>query len=113
MSSDVRCMPVHRSDDTDGHWWGLAGHTNAKWCVAASFSTTDPNGKWIVSGSEDGGIVIWDLNRKEVHPLPPPPPPPPTHTHTHTHTHGCKNRNMPGSNLQQTFRLLAIDLKLI
>jgi WD40 repeat protein len=43
-----------------------AGHQNSKFCVFAAFSTTDPNGKWVVAGSEDGSLLIWDLNRKEV-----------------------------------------------
>ena len=43
-----------------------AGHQNAKYCVFAAFSTTDVHGKWVVAGSEDGSLLIWDLNRKEV-----------------------------------------------
>jgi COMPASS component SWD3 len=40
------------------------GHVNTSYCVSACFSTTDrggKGGKYIVSGSEDGRIWIWDL----------------------------------------------------
>ena len=47
----------------------LAGHKNHKFCIFSVFSTTDPDGKWVVSGSEDGSVVIWDLNRREVRPI--------------------------------------------
>ena len=48
------------------YWMDCAGHQNAKYCVFAAFSTTDVHGKWVVAGSEDGSLLIWDLNRKEV-----------------------------------------------
>jgi WD40 repeat protein len=47
----------------------LAGHKNDKFCTFAVFSTTDPDGKWVVSGSEDHGVYIWDLNKREVRAL--------------------------------------------
>src|SRR2546421_406172 len=37
---------------------------NDKYCIFSSFSVT--GGKWIVSGSEDNCIYIWNLQSKEI-----------------------------------------------
>ena len=42
----------------------LTGHLNKDYCVMACFGTVQ--GKWIISGSEDNQLLIWDLNTGQV-----------------------------------------------
>jgi len=41
------------------------GHTNSAYCVFSGFSVTG-TGKWIISGSEDHKIYLWDLQTREI-----------------------------------------------
>lgn len=40
------------------------GHVNSKFCISSSFSIT--NGKYIVSGSEDNCVYLWELQSRKV-----------------------------------------------
>lgn len=40
------------------------GHVNKVYCITPTFSVT--NGKYIVSGSEDGCVYLWDLQGKNM-----------------------------------------------
>ena len=40
------------------------GHINSKFCIPATFSVT--NGKYIVSGSEDNCVYLWDLQTRKI-----------------------------------------------
>lgn len=41
-----------------------AGHVNKEYCLFSTFSVT--GGKYIVSGSEDKLVYLWDLQTKEI-----------------------------------------------
>ncbi|EXB39383.1 WD repeat-containing protein 5 [Morus notabilis] len=41
-----------------------AGHVNKEYCITSTFSVT--NGKYIVSGSEDRCVYLWDLQHKNM-----------------------------------------------
>ena len=46
-------------------YWGqvyAGGHQNEKYCIAAAFCVTHPTHKLVVTGSEDKGIFIYDLD---------------------------------------------------
>ncbi|KAM0039139.1 putative transcription factor WD40-like family [Helianthus debilis subsp. tardiflorus] len=40
------------------------GHVNKTYCITPTFSVT--NGKYIVSGSEDHCVYVWDLQGKNL-----------------------------------------------
>ncbi|TVU45281.1 hypothetical protein EJB05_04763 [Eragrostis curvula] len=40
------------------------GHVNTKYCIPAAFSIT--NGKYIVSGSEDKCVYLWDVQTRKI-----------------------------------------------
>ena len=41
-----------------------SGHVNRVYCIQSAFSIT--NGKYIVSGSEDNCVYIWDLQGRNI-----------------------------------------------
>jgi len=40
------------------------GHVNKVYCITSTFSVT--NGKYIVSGSEDNCVYLWDLQNRNM-----------------------------------------------
>ena len=40
------------------------GHVNSKYCLSSTFSVT--NGKYIVSGSEDSCLYLWELQSRKI-----------------------------------------------
>jgi COMPASS component SWD3 len=41
-------------------------HVNTKYCIQSAFVTSNPNRQCIVTGSETGNILLFDINSKEV-----------------------------------------------
>lgn len=41
-----------------------SGHVNSKFCIPAIFSIT--NGNYVVSGSEDNCVYLWDLQNRKI-----------------------------------------------
>lgn len=41
-----------------------SGHKNRVYCMQSTFSVT--NGRYIVSGSEDNSVYLWDLQGKHI-----------------------------------------------
>jgi len=42
------------------------GHRNSKFCIFSAFAVADPRRQSIVTGSEDGGVYVYDLQRRHV-----------------------------------------------
>lgn len=40
------------------------GHANSKFCISSAFSIT--NGKYIVGGSEDCCVYVWELQSRKI-----------------------------------------------
>lgn len=59
MDSKIRLWNYHTSRCLKTY----TGHVNDTFCCFAAFST---GAKWIVSGSEDGKVYLWDLQTREI-----------------------------------------------
>lgn len=44
----------------------LSGHSNSKYCVFSTFVVTNPACKYVLSGSEDGLVHLWNLQTRRV-----------------------------------------------
>jgi len=42
------------------------GHVNRTYCIPNAFVTTSRKGIYVVSGSEDGKIYLWDLQSRQI-----------------------------------------------
>mmetsp|Transcript_9432 Transcript_9432/g.23672 ORF Transcript_9432/g.23672 Transcript_9432/m.23672 type:complete len:257 (+) Transcript_9432:515-1285(+) len=42
------------------------GHENRRFCIVAAFADANPRAQAVVSGSEDGEIVVWDVQSRKV-----------------------------------------------
>jgi COMPASS component SWD3 len=44
----------------------LRGHCNARYCVFSTFVVTHPEHKYVLSGSEDGFVYLWNLHTRKM-----------------------------------------------
>jgi len=62
LDSTVRLWDYHHSKCVKTY----KGHKNDLYALGACFSYTSKNRVWIVSGSEDHKIYLWDLQSREI-----------------------------------------------